>query len=79
VERYKNAEASVGKAGELAGLPLGQMMTIRKDFGVESRRAGSRRKTTSKGFRISRACGDYGLLLLDYRPRSRKPHGRRDS
>jgi predicted HTH domain antitoxin len=37
VERYKNGEASLGKAAELAGVPLGQMMTILTEFGVESR------------------------------------------
>jgi predicted HTH domain antitoxin len=37
VERYKNGEASLGKAAELAGLPLGQMMTTLTEFGVESR------------------------------------------
>lgn len=37
VERYKNGEASLGKAAELAGVPVGQMMTILSDFGVESR------------------------------------------
>jgi len=37
VERYKTGEASLGKAAELAGLPLGQMMTILAEFGVESR------------------------------------------
>lgn len=34
VERYKKGEASLGKA---AGLPLGQMMTLLTEFGVESR------------------------------------------
>jgi len=37
VERYKKGEASLGKAAELAGVPLGQMMTILTEFGVESR------------------------------------------
>ncbi len=37
VERYKKAEASLGRAAELAGLPLGQMITILTEFGVESR------------------------------------------
>ena len=37
VERYRNGEASLGKAAELAGLPVGQMMTILTEFGVESR------------------------------------------
>jgi len=37
VERYKNGVASLGKAAELAGVPLGQMMTILTEFGVESR------------------------------------------
>ena len=37
VERYKNGEASLGKAAELAGLPVGQMMTILAEFGVENR------------------------------------------
>jgi predicted HTH domain antitoxin len=37
VERYKEGAASLGKAAELAGLPLGQMMTILTEFGVETR------------------------------------------
>jgi len=37
VERYKQGEASLGKAAELAGLPVGQIMTILAEFGVESR------------------------------------------
>jgi predicted HTH domain antitoxin len=37
VERYKKGEASLGRAAELAGAPVGQMMTILVEFGVESR------------------------------------------
>jgi predicted HTH domain antitoxin len=37
VERYRNGEASLDKAAELAGLPVGQMMTFLTEFGVESR------------------------------------------
>jgi predicted HTH domain antitoxin len=37
VERYRKGEASLGRAAELAGLPIGQMMTILTEFGVESR------------------------------------------
>lgn len=37
VERYKKGEASLGRAAELAGVALGQMMTILSEFGVESR------------------------------------------
>ena len=37
VERHKKGEASLGRAAELAGLPLGQMITILTEFGVESR------------------------------------------
>ncbi len=37
VERYKKGEASLGKAAELAGLAVGQMMAILTEFGVESR------------------------------------------
>ena len=37
VERYKSGEASLGRAAELAGVPVGQMMTILTEFGVESR------------------------------------------
>jgi len=37
VERYKRGEASLGRAAELGGLPLGQMITILCEFGVESR------------------------------------------
>jgi predicted HTH domain antitoxin len=37
VERYKKGEASLGRAAELAGVPVGQMMTILTEFRVESR------------------------------------------
>ncbi len=37
VERYTNGEASLGKAAELAGVPVGHMMTILTEFGVETR------------------------------------------
>jgi len=37
VERYRKGEASLGKAAELVGLPVGQMMTTLTEFGVESR------------------------------------------
>jgi predicted HTH domain antitoxin len=37
VERYKNGEASLGRAADLAGVSVGQMMTILTEFGVESR------------------------------------------
>jgi predicted HTH domain antitoxin len=37
VERYKKGEASLGKAAEIAGLPVGRMMTLLTEFGVESR------------------------------------------
>jgi predicted HTH domain antitoxin len=37
VERYKKGEASLGKAAEIAGLPVGQMMGVFEEFGVESR------------------------------------------
>jgi predicted HTH domain antitoxin len=37
VERYKKGEASLGRAAELAGLPLGQMITILTELRVESR------------------------------------------
>ena len=35
--RLCSGEASLGRAAELAGLPLGQMITILTEFGVESR------------------------------------------
>jgi predicted HTH domain antitoxin len=36
VERYKNDEASLGRAAELAGVPVGQMIVLLEEFGVES-------------------------------------------
>jgi len=36
VEKYKKGESSLGRAAEVAGLPVGQMMTVLKDFGVRS-------------------------------------------
>lgn len=37
VERYKKGQSSLGRAAELAGVPVGQMMTILTEFGVETR------------------------------------------
>ena len=37
VERYKKGDASLGKAAQLAGLSVGQMMTLLAESGVESR------------------------------------------
>ena len=37
VERYKKGAASLGRAAQLAGVPLGQMMTILTEYGVETR------------------------------------------
>ena len=37
VEKYKKGEASLGRAAEVAGLPVGQMMTLLEEFGVRSR------------------------------------------
>ena len=36
-EKYRDGEASLGRAAELAGIPVGQMMTLLSRFGVESR------------------------------------------
>ena len=37
VERYKKGDPSLGKAAQLAGLSVGQTMTLLAEFGVESR------------------------------------------
>lgn len=37
VEKYKQGEASLGKAAQLAGLSVGRMMAVLTEFGVESR------------------------------------------
>jgi predicted HTH domain antitoxin len=37
VEKYKSGEASLGKAAEVAGLPVGQMMTLLGEFGVRAK------------------------------------------
>ncbi len=36
IEKYKSGEASLGRAAELAGLTIGQMMTLLAEYGVES-------------------------------------------
>ena len=36
VEKYKRGEASLGKAAELAGVRVGQMITILEEYGVQS-------------------------------------------
>lgn len=37
VEKYRKGEASLGKAAEVAVLPVGQMMTLLSEFGVRTR------------------------------------------
>jgi predicted HTH domain antitoxin len=37
LERYRNSEVSLGKAAEIAGMPVGQMMELLGKFGVRSR------------------------------------------
>jgi predicted HTH domain antitoxin len=37
LEKYKKGEFSLGRAAEVAGLPVGQMMTVLQEFGVRSR------------------------------------------
>ena len=37
IEKYRSGEASLGRSAELAGLPVGQMITILTEFAVESR------------------------------------------
>jgi predicted HTH domain antitoxin len=37
VEKYRKGEASLGNAAKVAGLPVGQMMTLLGEFGVQSR------------------------------------------
>jgi predicted HTH domain antitoxin len=37
VEKYRNGEASLGKAAEVAGLPVGQMMTLLGEFAVRAK------------------------------------------
>ena len=36
VEKYKKAEVSLGKASELAGVPVGQMINILTDYGIKA-------------------------------------------
>jgi len=37
VEKYKKGEVSLGKAAELSGLPVGQIMMVLEEFGVQNR------------------------------------------
>jgi predicted HTH domain antitoxin len=37
MEKYKKGETSLGKAAEVAGLSVGQMMTLLGEFGVRAR------------------------------------------
>ena len=36
VERYRQRRASLGKAAELAGVPVGRMIEVLAEYGVES-------------------------------------------
>ncbi len=36
IEKYKQGEVSLGRAAELAGLTVGQMMTLLAEYGIES-------------------------------------------
>jgi predicted HTH domain antitoxin len=37
VEKYRKGEASLGKAAQVAGLPVGQMMTLLGQFAVRAK------------------------------------------
>jgi predicted HTH domain antitoxin/predicted nucleic acid-binding protein len=37
IEKYQKGEVSLGRAAELAGLPIGQMMTVLSEFCIQSR------------------------------------------
>ena len=37
IEKYRKGEASLGKAAEVAGLPVGRMMTFLGEFGVRTK------------------------------------------
>jgi predicted HTH domain antitoxin len=37
VEKYRKGEASLGKAAAVAGVPVGQMITLLAEFGVRSK------------------------------------------
>ncbi|HBH02686.1 MAG: hypothetical protein A2W08_06840 [Candidatus Rokubacteria bacterium RBG_16_73_20] len=36
IDKYKKGEVSLGKAAELAGLPVGRMITLLAEYGVPS-------------------------------------------
>ena len=36
-EKYKKGEASLGRAAEISGIRVGEMITLLSEFGVESR------------------------------------------
>jgi len=36
IERYKEGTVSLGRAAEVAGVPLGEMIVLLSDFGVKS-------------------------------------------
>jgi predicted HTH domain antitoxin len=37
IEKYRKSEASLGKAAQIAGLPVGQMMTLLGEFAVRAK------------------------------------------
>ena len=37
IEKYRKGEASLGKAAAVAGLPVGQMMSLLGEFGVRAK------------------------------------------
>jgi predicted HTH domain antitoxin len=37
IEKYRSGEISLGRAAEVAGFPIGRMMTVLAEFQVESR------------------------------------------
>jgi len=37
IEKYRKGEASLGKAAEVAGLPVERMMTLLGEFGVRAK------------------------------------------
>ena len=63
VERYKKGEASLGRAAELAGVPVGKMMTILTEYGVESR---VEQEDYLRGLRGLRKYGNHGFVCPSF-------------
>jgi predicted HTH domain antitoxin len=61
--RYKKGEVSLGRGAELAGVPVGKIMTILTEYGVEGR---VEQEDCLQGLRVLVRYGDHRFVCPSF-------------